>query len=143
MIFVGIDPGEHTGLAVWNSEEHYFVDIYTCKLHEALVRLYDIWRLSNRKDMFVVFEDARQRTWFPKERSNSEYRGRLMGAGAAKRDAAIWEEFLTDYGIPFEARKPQAGGTKWSAEFFKKVTGYTGRCSEHARDAALLVFQRQ
>ena len=143
MLYVGIDPGEHTGLAIWNSEEHYFVDIYTCKLHEALVRLYDIWRLSNQKDMFVVFEDARQRTWFPKEKNASEYRGRLMGAGAAKRDAAIWEEFLTDYGIPFEARKPQAGGTKWSAEFFKKVTGYTKRCSEHARDAALLVFQRQ
>ena len=143
MIFVGIDPGTDTGFAVWDSEEHYFVDICTCKLHEALVRLHDIWRLSNHKDIFVVFEDARQRKWFPKEKDESEYRGRLMGAGAAKRDSKVWEEFLTDYGIPFEAHKPQAGGTKWSADYFARVTGYTKRCSEHARDAALLVFQRQ
>ena len=143
MLYVGIDPGEHTGLAVWNSEEHYFVDIYTCKLHEAQVRLYDIWRLSNRKDMFVVFEDARQRRWIPDTHNIRREMGRRQGAGSIKRDCQIWEEFLTDFGIPFEARKPQAGGTKWSADFFKKVTGYTGRCSEHARDAALLVFQKR
>lgn len=142
-LFIGIDPGEHTGLAVWDSNRGDFVDLCTLKLHEALKCIYDVWMLNNKQDIYVVFEDARQRTWFPKERNTSEYRGRLMGAGAAKRDAAIWEEFLTDYGIPFEAHKPQAHGTKWKADFFAKVTGYTGRTSEHARDAALLVFQNR
>ena len=79
---------------------------------------------------------------FAPERNASEYRGKLMGAGAAKRDAKIWEEFLADNGINYEAHKPQAGTTKWSADYFTRITGYTGRTSEHARDAALLVFQR-
>ena len=78
--------------------------------------------------------------WFKKEQNESEYRGKLMGAGAAKRDAKIWEEFLQDYGIPYEAHKPQARGTKWSAETFANVTGYKGRTNEHNRDAALLVY---
>lgn len=94
-------------------------------------------------EFLVVFEDARQRKWFTPERSNSEYRGKLMGAGAAKRDAKIWEEFLQDNIIPYEAHKPQAGGTKWPADHWARVTGWEGRTSEHARDAALLVFGRK
>ena len=136
-IWIGIDPGEHTGVAVWDTDQRAFRLLATLPLHKAL----DLVREFSA-DARVVFEDARQRTWFPRERNASEYRGRLMGAGAAKRDARIWEEFLTDERIPFEAHKPEAGGTKWSADYFARITGYKGRCSEHARDAALLVFGR-
>ena len=135
--WIGIDPGEHTGVAVWDTGQRAFRLLATLPLHKAL----DLVREFS-SDAMVVFEDARQRTWFPRERNASEYRGRLMGAGAAKRDARIWEEFLSDERIPFEAHKPEAGGTKWSADYFARITGYKGRCSEHARDAALLVFGR-
>lgn len=136
-IWFGIDPGEHTGVAVWDTDQRAFRLLATLPLHKAL----NIVREFSA-DARVVFEDARQRKWFPRERNASEYRGRLMGAGAAKRDARIWEEFLSDERIPFEAHKPEAGGTKWSADYFARITGYKGRCSEHARDAALLVFGR-
>lgn len=136
-IWIGIDPGEHTGVAVWDTDQRAFRLLATLPLHKAL----NIVREFSA-DARVVFEDARQRKWFPRERNASEYRGRLMGAGAAKRDARIWEEFLSDERIPFEAHKPEAGGTKWSADYFARITGYKGRCSEHARDAALLVFGR-
>ena len=139
VIKIGIDPGTHTGVAVWVSASRSFREVATLPIHRAMER---VLALSQEGPVVVVFEDARQRTWFPKERSQAEYRGHLMGAGAAKRDAQIWEDFLTDKGIPFEARKPQAGATKWNADYWAKVTGWTGRTSEHARDAALLVFQR-
>ena len=84
------------------------------------------------------------------QRNVSEYRGKLMGAGAAKRDAKIWEEFLSDkdvalpysddLGLTFTMHKPQVHGTKWSADYFARVTGFKGRTSEHSRDAALLVY---
>lgn len=137
-IWIGIDPGDSTGVAVWDSTERAFVTVVTLPLHRAL-ELVAGWAGRNPR---VVFEDARQRRWFPRERNASEYRGRLMGAGAAKRDAAIWEEFLRDNGYQYEARKPQAGATKWSAEYFARITGYTQRTSEHARDAAVLVYGR-
>ena len=143
-ILIGIDPGEHTGLAIWDVRHKNFLRIETMSLHRALNLVRYWWEESQDKEfkMAVIFEDARQRKWFPREKNVSEYRGKLMGAGAAKRDARIWEEFLTDYGIPFTAHKPQAGGTKWSADYFAQVTGWTGRTSEHARDAALLVYGR-
>lgn len=138
-IFIGIDPGEHTGFAVWESASRKFLEVATLPIHRAMDRVKE---LSTQGPIFVVFEDARLRTWFPRERNNAEYRGRLMGAGAAKRDAKIWEEYLTDMGIPFDAQKPQAGMTKWSAHQWGIITGWKGRTSNHARDAALLVFQR-
>lgn len=146
-VLIGIDPGEHTGFAVFDSRTRRFLQVSTFPLWKALEEV-KRWQSScqtdpQHPDFAVVFEDARKRTWFAPERNASEYRGKLMGAGAAKRDARIWEEFLEAQHIPFVAHKPQAGGTKWNADYWAKVTGWTGRTSEHARDAALLVFSRR
>lgn len=142
--WIGIDPGEHTGIAIWETGERSFALLATLPLHRALdtVRQWQARAKAERTELAVVFEDARQRKWFERERNASEYRGKLMGAGAAKRDARIWEEFLTDLGCSFIAHAPRPHTTKWPADYFARVTGYSGRTSEHARDAALLVFQK-
>lgn len=139
-LLVGIDPGDHTGVAVWDSDAQVFLLVTSLSLHRAfdVVREY----ADGDRPCTIICEDARQRTWFAPERNASEYRGKLMGAGAAKRDAKIWEEFLTDLGRPFSMVKPQVHGTKWSAETFARYTGYTARTNEHSRDAALLVYGR-
>ena len=93
-------------------------------------------------DLCIVFEDARQRKWIPQEKNASQYRGRLQGAGSVKRDATIWEDFCKDLGIRYEAVPPHKGMTKWSAETFANITGWQGKTSEHARDAALLVYAK-
>ena len=146
-ILIGIDPGEHTGMAVWDTHLGEFRQVCTLPLWEAME---EVKRWSYSCDLApapvrfaVIFEDARQRTWFAPERNQSEYRGKLMGAGAAKRDARIWEEFLEGMHIPYQAIRPAPGRTKWNADYWAKVTGWKGRTSEHARDAALLVFGRK
>ncbi len=146
-VYIGIDGGTHTGLAVWDSEAQEFLQIATLPLHRALEEV-SRWKYAcdmapRLTRLLVVVEDPRQRKWFRPERNNSEYRGRLMGAGAAKRDAKIWEEFLQDKGILYEMRKPQAGTTKWDAKFWEQVIGWKGKTSEHSRDAALLVYGRK
>lgn len=139
MIYIGIDPGTHTGMAVWDSERKQFDQIVTTKIHTALM---EVWELAKVQLITVVFEDARQRQYLPRERSESEYRGRLMGAGAAKRDAVIWEDFCKGMNIPYLEIPPRKGMTKWSQDYFKTITGWEGRTSEHSRDAAVLVFGR-
>lgn len=142
MIFIGIDPGVHTGIAVWDASEKKFAAIKTMKIHQALQAVSKIMDsgFDRRNEVKVLFEDARKRKWIPKEKSVAEFKGRAMGAGAAKRDATIWEDFLTDRGIPFEGIAPIKGMTKLSAEQFRQLTGWEGRTSNHARDAAMLVF---
>lgn len=138
---IGIDCGKHTGIAVWDTDTQKFIRLDTMPIHKALFLVYDLRLL--RPTPRVYFEDARQRKWLPKDTSSSEYRGHLMGAGSVKRDAVIWQDALTDWGIPFEMVPPRPGMTKWDADYFKHVTGYKGRTSNHARDAALLVFGRK
>lgn len=137
MIFIGIDTGTNTGVAVWNSEEREFIDIKTMHLHQALNLVTTMCKIWNRENVMVLFEDARQRKWFG-TRSNDK----LQGAGSVKRDAAIWEEFCKDNEISFRAMPPAKGATKLSSEYFKALTGWCKKTSEHARDAAMIVFGR-
>lgn len=141
MICVGIDPGKNTGIAIWDTEKAAFRYVATLPVHKALLMVYEYQVLRDR--LRVYFEDARQRRWLPKDTSSSEYRGHLMGAGSVKRDSVIWQDALTDWDIPFEMVPPRPGATKWDAATFARITGYKGRTSNHARDAALLVFGRK
>lgn len=144
MICIGIDPGTHTGVAVWDSREGKFLSLETLPIHRALEKVKEMshpfWHMDRlyHDDIQVVFEDARQRTWFGKGDTNAK----LQGAGSVKRDCSIWEDFCKDYGIPFQAKPPVKGATKVSAEYFKMISHYTGRTSEHSRDAAMLVIGR-
>ena len=138
MIYIGIDTGVHTGIAVWDSEKGKFVYLDTLKIHEAL----NIVSSYAYKDipLCVRFEDARQRKWIPFAKNVTGELGRAQGAGYVKAHCQIWEDFLTDYRIPFEAIAPRRNVTKLSAEQFERITGYKGRTNEHARDAAMLVY---
>ena len=144
MICIGIDPGTHTGVAVWDTREGKFLSLETMPIHRALEEVL-AWRDGMwYKDKYihekveVVFEDARQRTWF----GHGDTNAKAQGAGSVKRDCSIWEDFCRDYGIPFWAKPPVKGATKVSADYFKMVSHYQGRTSEHSRDAAMLVIGR-
>lgn len=140
MIWFGIDPGVNTGVAMLKDGELMVVE--TVNIVQAMGRVLAAWEQCD-DEVTVVFEDARLRKYLPRERNASEYRGKLMGAGSVKRDCEIWEEFCNVYGIKFVALPPRPGMTKWDADTFARLTGYKGRTSNHARDAALLVFGRK
>ena len=136
MIWIGIDTGTHTGLAVWDDKLKKLTSLETIPIHRAMSR---VLAISGSEEVMVIFEDARQRTWFGNDKNTI---AKLQGAGSIKRDCSIWEDFLTDYEIPFRAVPPQKGCTKWTKEYFKMVTGWKGKTSNHSRDAAVLVFGR-
>lgn len=135
MFYIGIDPGTHTGMAVWDSKEGKFLSLETLPIHRAMV---EVMNLRIGREILVVFEDARQRKWYGKGNTNAK----LQGAGSVKRDCSIWEDFCKDYGIPFRAIPPVKGATKITPEYFKLISHYQGRTSEHSRDAAMLVIGR-
>lgn len=131
---IGIDTGTNVGLAIWDCKDQQLVTITTLKIHKALSLVEEQHRIYG-DSLFVRFEDARLRKWY-----GDAGREKLQGAGSIKRDCIIWQEFLTDKGIRFEAVAPKNNMTKLTDERFKKLTGWKGRTSEHGRDAAMLVF---
>ena len=136
-VLVGIDTGRHTGFAVWDTEKRQLDFVDTIPIHEALLR---IWS-QRHSNVEVYFEDARQRKWYG-TKTAKEDRNKLQGAGSVKRDSTIWEDALKDWGIPFHAVAPKHNVTKMTPEYFRALTGWKGRTSEHSRDAAMLVFGR-
>lgn len=132
-LIVGIDPGVHTGLAVWDAAEKRLHDVASHGIVEAMVRVEGIHRQGLLR--MVVFEDARLRTWF-----GSKGREALQGAGSIRRESAIWAECLGHIGCPYKAVSPQSKGKKLNAAAFERLTGWTGRTNEHSRDAAMLVW---
>lgn len=140
MIYIGIDPGTHTGVAFWDGSKQELIEMATIPIHQALDKVRAFYNYNKGLfDICVVFEDARQRTWFGKDKNTN---AKLQGAGSIKRDCSIWEDFCKDLQIPFLAVPPMKGGTKLSAAYFKAISGWKGRTSNHARDAAMLVIGR-
>ena len=137
MKLIGIDTGTHTGVAIYETISKRIERLETLPIHKAMALVLATAQ-ENPNDTHVYFEDARLRKWFG--RSGRE---QLQGAGSVKRDCAIWEDYLTDYKIPFTRIAPKNNATKLTADYFAKVTGWTARSSEHARDAAMLVFGRR
>jgi len=140
MIVVGIDPGVHTGLAVWDTSSRQFLDIRCSGIVDAMRYLHELQQ--ERGIGLIVFEDARQRKWIPREKDLSEFRGRAMGAGSVKRDCSIWEEWCETFAIDYVKTAPKNGMTKLTDRAFCGITGYDRRTNNHGRDAAMLVFGR-
>lgn len=139
MILVGIDTGVATGLAVYDTATRRLLRVTSSGIIAAMDA---VQALAAEQGCTVFLEDARLRKWIPREKSLSQFRGRAMGAGSVKRDASVWEEFLTARGIPFHLVPPSRNRTKLTAGAFATLTGWTQRTNDHGRDAAMLVFGR-
>lgn len=130
-IYIGIDTGRKTGIAVWSKQRKGFIKIETTKLHRAWFFVLQYYNSKKYNVVRVRVEDARKR---------SGSKAKAFGAGSVCRDASAWEDFLKDYAIPYEMVAPQSNMTKVKQDKFRQMTGlYVS--SEHSRDAAMLVYQ--
>jgi len=135
-IYIGIDTGVHTGIAVWNSSAKCFCLIKTVLIHQALLYVLQYSQDARYELIRVRVEDARKRSM---SKTHPDYYKKQQGVGSVKRDAVIWDDFLKYYAIPYEMVAPQSNMTKMSEEKFRQMTGLFV-ASNHSRDAACLVF---
>jgi hypothetical protein len=133
-LIIGIDPGVNTGFAT--SVDGKLLKVASMRIDEAMALVASHQRMGTVK--LVVYEDARLRKWF-----GSKGREALQGAGSVKRDSQIWADFLAGLGCATLALAPQKGASKWSSDYFKRVTGWAERTNQHGRDAAVLILGRK
>lgn len=141
MRVVGIDPGTHTGFALWNSETRVLERVESMQIHRAMEQVSFLYHGGGTligQPLLVIFEDAHTIRMSSKGKTYGQT-SRLQGVGSVKRDSSIWRDFLEDHGIPYFGRTYKAGLTKLNAEEFKRLTGWMQSTNDHGRDAACIV----
>lgn len=137
-IFIGIDPGVKTGLAVWNTERKKLTVVGSMSIILAMDIVTTHFKmLKDFGALSVYIENPNLRKWYGSRASQKQ-----QGAGSIKRDFSIWVEFLQHHNIPYEEVNPKNVLTKMDAKAFASITGWPGKTNEHSRDAAMLVYGR-
>lgn len=142
MIYIGIDTGVNTGIAIWDTHKQSFELVTSMPIHRAMdeVKKWKEVAAEKKTDIKVRVEDPRVRKWYGNYIDREEERRKLQGVGSVKRDAGIWEAFLDDLDVYYEMVPPKNIKTKLSSSQFFNLTGWKKRTNEHSRDAAMLVF---
>lgn len=140
-IYVGVDPGTHTGLAVWDKSFQRFLRVESMKAVEAEVEIMQLYAslAAHQRKLMVIVEDTRKLR-LPKHLQSP---GRARGAGSVARDMGRWQEWLEHCGIPHQMapmspKEFRTGDDAW----FRKKTGWDKRTNEHSRSAAGLVWMK-
>jgi hypothetical protein len=132
--YIGIDTGVNTGIAIYDRVEKKFIIVGSDMIHVIFDFIKQIFSEGMQiHDTLFVIEDARQ-VKFNTDKSKAQ------GAGSVKRDAKIWEDFLVNNGLNYLMVRPRKSITKLCAIHFNKLTGWSERTNEHARDAGMLVW---
>lgn len=164
-LFIGIDPGVKTG--VCNYSKGKITELLTLNFWETvdyLARLGSIQKQDAQTDPFklkVVIEDpnfnkpifedskffrdlrtlANSGNWQKLEEAVKSRGKQGQNIGSNKREAQLLIEYCKRQNIEVTQRPPVKGHlAKMDAVKFELITGYKKRSSQHARDAAGLVF---
>ena len=132
---IGIDPGVHTGVALYDRGSKKVEEAKTLDFWSAL----DFVCTFSKNEIAVVIEDPNlNRPTFLKH--GQEGREKIsQNVGSNKAEARLLIDGLRKMGYVVRTEKPMS--SKWTAEQVKRHTGYEARCSEHARDAIKLCFK--
>lgn len=146
---IGIDPGVHTGLALYDREIMNFIAIKSdtaVAMEQMVLQLRD--RLGHTSIRLLI-EDSRGNYVRQKDRDDN----RMRGVGSVWRDMQRWDEFCDHFDIhhtmqpltvhnPFRLVKEGGVKRKFRHEEFVAITGWPKRTNEHERCAAGLVWRK-
>jgi len=135
MLCIGIDCGRSTGVAIWNSKTKCFDNILTLPIHKALDLIKEY---SQQEEIKLFIENPN--TFVPFGGKTNV--GMLQGAGSVKRDFSIWKDFCEDNNIAYQGTRIQKGMKKLKSKEFQEITGCDKRTTVHARDAAMIVYNK-
>lgn len=137
---VGIDPGEHTGMAFF--DDGALVRLSECKPEQLPVVLRNLAPMV----ALVVFEDSRlAKTVWTGEGSRAKRDKMARNVGEIDAWCRLIQATCELYGIPCmglppSAKAGNARGAKLNAAQFKAFTGWAEPSNQHNRDAALIAW---
>ena len=152
-IMIGIDPGVNTGFAVWDAVKREFVTIGTGSFWEAIRELdkysNPMPRPGARHAAVYIEAPQMNRPTFGGGYHNGANGVRTRekvsrNVGMNIRDSQLIMEYCAMIGLLYFPIKPgKYTKTKLKSDDFRSITGENRRISEHARDAAMMVFDKR
>lgn len=139
-IYIGIDPGSTTGVAIWYKNTKK-LDIMQFNGHcKAIMFLWQLFRDNHPMHYKLRIEDARLvkgNAYFASKNGNSKD----QKVGYVKAFSKDWEIFCKENKLDYEMLPPKKNPYKEDPELFEKHTGIkTLKTHSHSRDAAFLVW---
>ena len=138
---VGIDPGEHTGVAVYDRDYKQFLAVRTMDFWTAFEFVTANYEAS---ETLLVIENGSLNKFtnrqYTEDKSSATGERISRNVGMNNRESDLLIEGLRRQGFEVREFKPISGNGKWSPDQARRYTGYTGRTNEHVRDAMRLAF---
>ncbi len=133
----GVDPGQQTGIGVYDRVEGRIVYITTTDFFGAAPWLMRMVRIS---DLRVFVEVPARFVYFRNEDLEQKVRDNLIHkAGGTRREAELLAELLRREG--FDVREvPPIREEKWDARKFQQVCKSRRETNQHERDACRLAI---
>jgi hypothetical protein len=144
---IGIDPGVNTGFAVYDRKQRVLARCETGTFWSIYDAVVDTYRPG---DAVIIIECAKRIPLYGGRYTEVEARdptarqklGRdkiASNIGANIREATLLAERFKSLGYDVRLTPPLKAA-KWKSEEFQRITKFTGRTSNHARDAARLCY---
>jgi predicted nuclease with RNAse H fold len=143
---VGIDPGVKTGFAVWDRDGRRLLSVETADFWTVFFQISNA-PILRPKNTLIVIEVAHYAPVFRERKAkgkNVNHAARLaQNVGQVMREAKLLAEGLRRLGYEVVEQKPLGKAKKAADDVaqFQRLTGWTERTSQHARDAARMVFE--
>jgi len=134
-MIVGVDPGLKTGVAVYSEAREEITFLKTLDWWDAI----DYLTLVLKDASLILVEDPSQNKPVFNRALGAGPMGRIsQNVGSNKTMASLMIEALIRHEIPVKAVRPSK--EKWNNDTFQEHFSYDGRSSQHARDAARLIY---
>lgn len=142
MNILGIDPARGWAITSHSGQKRVVLDAGTVHDLEDMIEKIKAIVAEIKIDQVRVEKTANRHVYHRPGQSTAAMRKIAVNVGEnrSKADAIIY--FCKGLGLKVDAVNPIKNGTKLSAAQIKQLTGYSGRTSEHARDAIVISYCR-
>lgn len=159
-LWIGIDPGKTTGLALWDVVHQRFINVTSGDFFQIQDEILKVQRTGAYRIVGAAIEnpnlnqpvfmrpDLKQKFQLAvaagdQEEADSclrQHSRQAQNVGMNKRDASLYIEWIQRQSIRVLEIRPWRRKVSTGTEF-NKMTGYDKRTNQHGRDAALLIYK--
>ena len=133
---IGIDAGQHTGIAIYDSVSKKITEFKTTDFFGAITFI----KTLPKDNVKVVVEVPSDFIYARNDFQSGKVRDKMaINIGAVRRESQLLAEACRRCGFAVLEVLP-VRAAKWTAEQLKRYLGIEGRTSQHVRDAARLAY---